>query len=373
MSQSPAHRPLRICLIASELLGWGKAGGYGFATRGIARGLAARGHQVTVVLPCPRDKTPDSFELDGFRVVAYARSQLLRSGRILRGIDADIHHSQEPSIVSFLAQRAMPDKVHLVTSRDPRDYRDWWIELKHPTFSRLRTLPTIAVYENPATYLAVRRAARVFVPAKCLVAKTQRKYGLKTPPTFLPTPIQVPAAVHKTKQPTVCFVGRLDRRKQPKHFLELAARFPDVAFKVAGNSQDPAYEHELRQRYGHYRNLTFLGFIDQFSDPRLGRLLGESWVLVNTSAREGLPNSFIEAVGHGCALVSELDPDAFTSRFGALVHNGDFAASLRGLLDSCAWRDRGAAGRAYVQATNAPETAILQHLEQYHAALTCAT
>jgi hypothetical protein len=83
----------------------------------------------------------------------------------------------------------MPRRVPLVTTRDPRVWRDWWIEVSHPNFSRLRTLPTIAVYENPLTYSAVRSADRVFVPAPRLVEKTTRKYRLRVPARFLPTPI----------------------------------------------------------------------------------------------------------------------------------------------------------------------------------------
>jgi len=362
-------QPLKVCLIASELLGWGKAGGYGFATRGIARGLAALGHEVAVVLPCPRGKQPGRFELDGFQVVSYPRKKLFSSGRLFDDLNADVYHSQEPSVATYLAQRAVPDKVHLVTLRDPRDWHDWWMEFNHPTFSRLRALLTIGIYQNPLTYRAIRNADAAFVPARCLVDKAMRKYGLDSPPGFLPTPVQVPATIRKADRPTVCFVGRLDRRKRPEHFIDLAEQFPAVTFKMAGISQDPDFQQQLDRRCERLANLELLGFIDQFRDSRLSRLLDESWVMVNTSGREGLPNSFIEAAGHGCALVSELDPDQFTSRFGELVTEGDFGHALKGLLDSGVWRERGAEGREYVQSTNDPETAIAQHLDHYRSAL----
>ena len=360
-----ARGRLHVCLIASELLGWGKAGGYGFATRSIARGLAERGHRATVVLPCPRGKRPARFELDGFEVIAYARSELLRSGRIFSAVDADVYHSQEPSVASYFARRAMAHRAHLVTSRDPRVWRDWWIEFLHPTFNRLRTLPTIAVYENPLTYTAVRKADAVFVPAHCLVEKSTRKYRLREAATFLPTPIDVPGSVRKSTMPVVCFVGRLDRRKRPEKFLDLAARFPNVTFKVAGDSQDREYEQALHQRYAHLSNLQFLGFVDQFNHPRLSALYAESWVMVNSAAREGLPNSFIEAAGHACAIVSELDPDAFVSRFGAIAENGDYAAALAHLLADDRWREQGERGRHYVQNTNQQALAIERHLAVY--------
>ena len=149
----------------------------------------------------------------------------------------------------------------------------------------------------------------------------------------------------------------------------LAARFPAVTFKMVGVSQDPAYQQQIDNRCAGLANLELLGFIDQFRDSRLSRLLNVSWVMVNTSGREGLPNSFIEAAGHGCALVSELDPDEFTSQFGELVTEGDYGRALKQLLDSGAWRERGVRGRAYVQSINDPDFAITEHLQQYRAAL----
>lgn len=42
---------MKICLLSTEVLGWGVAGGFGFATRSIALGLAGQGVEVTIVVP----------------------------------------------------------------------------------------------------------------------------------------------------------------------------------------------------------------------------------------------------------------------------------------------------------------------------------
>ncbi len=370
--RAPANsvqRPLTICLVSSELLGWGAAGGFGFATRAIGKGLVHRGHRVFVVIPQPRGKNGTRFELDGITILAFPRRRLLQSKALFREADADIYHSQEPSVSTFLAQQVAPDRAHLVTCRDPRNFADWRIEFNHPTFTKLRMLPTFAFYENPATYLAVRRSNLVAVPSRCLIDKVRRKYRLQRAPVFLPTPIRIPTRTTKASTPTVCYVGRLDRRKRPEYFLDLARRFPKVTFLVAGSSQDPAYEASLKTIYGNERNLHFLGFIDQFTDPRLSEVFEKAWVMVNTSAREGLPNSFIEAAAHGCAIVSEVDPDGFTSRFGIVAHGGAFAEVLPQLLEDKAWQTRGAAGHAYVATTNAPDLAIDAHLKYYYRVL----
>lgn len=354
---------MKVCIVATEVLGWGSAGGFGFAARSLAGGLAGQGIDVRIVVPQPRGTAEARIRLDGIEVLAYPRLDIAAGTALLGTIDADIYHSQEPSLGTWLAQRACPERLHLVTSRDPRMTWDWWQELRYPTYSPAQVLRTAAYYENPLTRRAVRNAAAVYVPAHFLIDRVRRKYRLRRAPRFLPTPIRIPARVHKANQPTVCFVGRLDRRKRPERFFRLAAAFPDLRFIVAGAAQDPRFAAELDTLAR--PNLDRRGFVNQFAGNELSNILGASWVLVNTSAREGLPNSFIEACAHRCAILSPMDPDGFASRFGALVENGDFTDALHRLLDGDRWRTAGERGQAYVAETNGFERAVAAHIDEY--------
>ena len=106
---------MHICLIASEFLGFGTAGGFGFATRSLGRNLVSRGHRVTVVIPQPvdldLDRNTTEMGVDGITVRCYPRDQILRMGWLYRELDADIYHSQEPSLSTYVAQRAMPRSI----------------------------------------------------------------------------------------------------------------------------------------------------------------------------------------------------------------------------------------------------------------------
>jgi glycosyltransferase involved in cell wall biosynthesis len=335
-------------LISTEILGWGKSGGYGFVVRMIGTELVKRDYRVTVIIPRPRDVAEERTQLDGIEVLSYPRLALSRGMQLFREADADIYHSHEPSLGGWLAMRAMPHRRHVVTNQDPRLPRDWWIEFTHPTYSPLQVLKTAAYYENPWTWRSVRRADRVLVPAQFLKAVVSRKYGLDREPTFMPTPIRVPDSVTKAGKPTVCYLGRLDRRKRPERFLDLATRFPDVEFICVGESQDRDHDAQLRRRYGGISNLRLTGFIDQFRDGRVSQILGASWVLINTSAREGLPNTYMEAAAHRCAILSAVDPDSFATRFGHHAPDGDFESGLRCLLDGDKWRHQATAGHQYI-------------------------
>jgi glycosyltransferase involved in cell wall biosynthesis len=337
-----------VCLISTEILGWGKAGGYGFVVRMIGTELIKRDYRVTVIIPRPRDVTEERTTLDGIEVISYPRLAFSRGMQLFREADADIYHSHEPSLGGWLALRAMPHRQHVVTNQDPRLARDWWIEFRHPTYSPFQVLKTAAYYENPWTWRSVRRAQRVLVPAQFLKSVVANKYSLPREPTFMPTPIRVPESVTKASEPTVCYLGRLDRRKRPERFLDLAARFPDVRFICVGEAQDRAYDAQLRQRYAAIPNLQLTGFIDQFRDQRVSGILGASWVLINTSAREGLPNTYMEAAAHRCAILSAVDPDGFASRFGHHAADGDFESGLRNLLAGDRWQRQAEAGYRYV-------------------------
>jgi len=94
---------MRICLICSEFLGWGSAGGYGFATRSIGRALVRRGHEVFAVVPQPRGKTETALEIDGIQIRSHPRPNFAAARDLFRACDADIYHSQEPSLSTYLA------------------------------------------------------------------------------------------------------------------------------------------------------------------------------------------------------------------------------------------------------------------------------
>jgi glycosyltransferase involved in cell wall biosynthesis len=347
-----------------EIFAWGKHGGYGRATRLIGRELAKRGIEVYAVVPRRGEQRPLEM-LDGITVLGFPPARPWRAAALVRQCNADIYHSQEPSFTTVLAQRARPNRKHVVTLRDTRDAGDWLTELRYPSLSRLQVLANRLYEDNPLVQRAVRKADRVYCAADFLRVKAARKYRLRSTPDLLPTPVQVPGRVVKSDRPTVCYLARWDRRKRPELFFDLAARFPDVRFVAFGTSRDQEYEGNLRSRYGRLPNLEMAGYVDQFDSDLVARTLAESWVLVNTSIREGLPNAFLEAAAHGCAILSAVDPDGFASRFGARVEEDDFAGGLASLLKGDTWRSLGELARRYILSTFELDSAIERHLAIY--------
>jgi len=64
-------------------------------------------------------------------------------------------------------------------------------------------------------------------------------YRLKTNPILLPNIENIPHKIpQKSPRPSVLFVGRLDKRKRPEVFIELAKGFPEADFYMAGKAED---------------------------------------------------------------------------------------------------------------------------------------
>jgi glycosyltransferase involved in cell wall biosynthesis len=301
--------------------------------------------------------------------MGYPSHSLLSSGKLYQRCAADIYHSEEPTIGTYLAQKAMPDRKHIVTSQDPRTTGDWLTEYRYFSLRQKGMFPLMYLYEkNTLVKKAVQNADAVYCQAKHIIPKTQSLYGLSAIPDFLPNPVQVPEEEFaKAKTPTVCFLARWDRRKRPEIFFNLAKKFPHVAFIAVGKAHDKRYDRYLRKKYAAIPNLEMTGFIDQFSSESWKHILGKSWIVINTAARECLPVAFLEAAAFRCALLSGNNPDGFAENFGYHVHDGNYAAGLDFLLGSDRWRERGARGYEYVKKTHELDKVIDQHIDIYTA------
>ena len=356
---------MRVCLVCVELFAWGKYGGFGRAARILGGELARRGIEVFAVVPQRPGQRAEE-QLDGITVLGFPKYDLAQACRLYRKCNADIYHTQEPSLGSWLAMRAMPGKKHLITFRDPRFFRDWITELWYPSRSHLHTLLAWFYEANVLVRRAIRRADRLSVCAPHLAQGLVAHYRLDETPLLLATPVRIPAiAPVKSSEPTVCFLARWDRRKRPERFLELAKEFPGVRFIAVGSGQHGKRDAALRRRYVHLPNLELSGFLNQFESDIVAELLGKSWILVNTSVREGLPTSFLEAMAQRCALLSRVDPDAVATRFGYAAQHDDFAVGLDSLLKDDAWRARGEAGYRYVREGFELGRVVDRHIEVY--------
>ena len=193
---------MRVCLVGLEIFAWGKYGGYGRATRILGRELVRKGVTVYAVVPRRPDQKPVE-ELDGVTVLSFPVTQPGAASVLLRRCNADLYHSQQPSFGTYLAMRAMPDRKHLITFRDPRSLGDWIVELAYPSRSAWRTLLWWS-YESLGARAAIARADGLFACSPDVASRASRVYRLGSGLSVLPTPIEIPARPpRKSPEPTV--------------------------------------------------------------------------------------------------------------------------------------------------------------------------
>jgi len=359
-------KKFKICIISSQYLGFGKIGGFGMMTRELAENLLEKGFEVTVVVP-KKDNQKEMEIMKGVKIYGVGLRNILKLINTFKEINADIYHSQEANLFTYLAQKALPDKKHIITCRDPRDSCDWLIEMRYATWKRRLKTPLVYFFEDgPLKTRSIREADVVGCPAYFLKEKIKKMYG-RNDAILLPNiekfPEQVPM---KASKPTVCFVGRLDRRKKPERMFKLAENFPEVQFLVVGRAEDKGRQSELESQASKINNVEMLGYIDKFNSEGLQKIYSRSWILINTSAREGLPGTFIEAAGYGCAILSGVNPDNFASEFGFWADEDNFEEGLSTLLTDNLWKYKAQKGYNYVKNVYEKDKAISKYIEIYN-------
>jgi glycosyltransferase involved in cell wall biosynthesis len=364
---------MRICFPVTEIFSYGVYGGFGALTRKIARGLAEKGHEVYIVTPRFTSQKPIEV-LDNFTVVSHARGlkNTYNSKHIYKVIDADVYHSEEPSLGTWLAEKAVPERKHIVTFQDPRTIHDHRKEWKHLTKKQRLRMEAIMKGMYFVTKRAVKKTNAQYIQALYAIPKARRVYKLKKNPLFLPNPIEISKRLGKKEsKPTVCFLARWDPRKRVEYFFELAKKFSDVDFIAMGKTQPHFADRDkmLREKYKDVRNLTMTGFV---TEEEKTEILDRSWIMINTSWRECLPIAYLEAAAHKCAILSHENPDNFASERGYHAVNGtfeEFREGLKWLLEDDRWKKLGTKGYEYVDENHEFNKVIDMHVEAYEKVL----
>lgn len=358
-----AKNRMRVCYVVGEIFGHGQYGGFGKLVRVLGRGLVEKGFEVSVIT-WQRTKQPDVELVDGMLVRSWpyhvSNSFSSRFGHIFKyasstslykKADADVYISFDPNLSSYVAQKTMPDRKHVVYFQDPYDevaFKEMSLVDKTYSWNTRRKLEFYAVLG--VLRKVCHNADGLLTQANFFVPTARRLFRLDEDPLFLPNPVSIPNRIlKKAAEPTVCFIGRWDPQKRVEKFFHLATGFPSVEFVVVGKSNYDDIDHQLRAKYHSIKNLSMVGFV---SEEEKSRILEKSWIMVNTSIREGLPVSFLEAAAHKTAILSYVNPDNFASNLGCHVPDEDFEEGLRTLLKDNLWQKKGEEGYDYVKKTH---------------------
>ncbi len=296
-----------ICIVSGTVhsyFGSGQKDATGGAERQLsmlAKGLCDRGYDISIVTikngSGPQIKTANGIKLHYLipdtRGVVRAPYKAAKTLQGLRRVGADVYLTRGNELLCMVAathaQTSRAAFVHAIandTDVDPNHLAEWGV-IQYPYRLALQSADrVIAQTEHQQTLLANHHG----------VDATQIPNGYDLVP-------EAELAAHADRG-HVLWVGSMDpEQKRPELFLDLARNLPDVQFRMIGPAamDDPDHYDVIKTRAESIQNLEFLGFVDP---DKIHDHYRTAIALVNTSAYEGFPNTFLEAWRYATPVVS---------------------------------------------------------------------
>lgn len=318
---------MRICFVAREYPPETAGGGIGSQTYVKAHGLAALGHEVSVI---SRSTDHQRREYHDGAV------QIIRVADLSSRLPL---YTQPAYWLTYSAEAAVAVwDLHTRTPLDIVDFPEWggegYIHLLNQT--EWNHIPTVIHLHGPVVMLAhtigwpeidsefyrvgtmmegtcVRLADAVFSSSRCSTDWCATHYGLdrdRTPTlhTGVDTQLFSPRSLPKASRPTIIFVGKVVRNKGIDVLVEaaclLANDYPDLHVRVLGRG-DANFITELQTKAlaaGAPHLLDMVGFVDR---QELPCHLSQAHIFAAPSVYEGGPGFvYLEAMACGLPVVA---------------------------------------------------------------------
>ena len=168
----------------------------------------------------------------------------------------------------------------------------------------------------------------------------------------------------------VLWVGNTSKNKRAEVLFKLTEMLPDVSFAMAMNKNSEQRFEILKEKA---RDIPNLDFLDMVPPAEMESWFRRAKIFLNTSIREGFPNTFLQAWMNGVPVVSlNIDPDEVIKKFNlgrvvgieSVSACNENAARMAELLvplirkistDSAMREDMGKQAKNYIKTHHAPD------------------
>ncbi len=328
--------PLRVAILSWRDSSHPEGGGSELYGEAMAAGLAARGHQVTILTARHPGSTPTE-ERDGYlirraggRFTVYLRTLL----RIVVGRRFDVivdTQNGTPFFARLVTRRPVVILCHHV-------HREQWGIVFGPSL-RGRTVARIGWWLESWLAPRVQRNCRYVtvsdVSRRDLIGLGVRAGNITV--VHNGTPPSLPG-VERSPVPEVVVLGRVVPHKRVEHAVRAVAQLPGVRLTIVGHGWWSATVAAEVARLGVEDRVELVGHVDE---ARKHELLSRAWVLATPSVMEGWGLCVVEAASHGTPSVAYrsaggLAESVVHGSTGLLAEDSEeeFTAALRELLTS---------------------------------------
>lgn len=175
---------------------------------------------------------------------------------------------------------------------------------------------------RPFYYQALKNVASVIAQTEYQAERLQQYWGITAP--IIPNGYPQASVVdtYDTRE-YFLWVGRLDKeQKRPHIFLNIATKYPNQNFVLVGPAEsDNEYTRSIRARAESMENVTYTGSVNP---DEIHSYYRKAIALINTSAYEGFPNTFLESWRYGTPVVSlAIDTSRFLEKKTTLTGYAD--------------------------------------------------
>jgi glycosyltransferase involved in cell wall biosynthesis len=325
----------------------------------VARGLAARGHAVSMV-------TLDMGQGDGRAHQGVVVHRSYREGSGLPGLRffwprlARTWASMRRADAAVYYQRTS-DSLTGIVAAFCRVHGRRFVFSAGEDGDCVRPLPNCRTARERALYRYGLRRADVVVAQTRTQSRLLREEFDRSSVVIrsaAPDPGE-PRRTSEAASGSLLWAGRIAPQKRPELLLELARRCPDITFDVVGAAQSGGRAEELTAAAATTPNLRLHGFVPH---GELAPFYDQAAALVCTSLREGFPNTFLEAWSRGLPVLTTVDPDDVVRSEGL----GAVAAGVEGLVEGARtlarrgseWEAMSGRARAYYVREHRPERVL---------------
>lgn len=282
---------------------------------------------------------------DGVPVLRFLHPRLSSTWRALKEAGADIYYQRCASmltgVVAEYCKRYGKRSVYAAAS--DADFV--------PGHRQIRYARDRMLFEH-----GLRQVDRIVVQNQAQLEACRAHYAREA--TLIPSAYELPPEARRQAGDRVVWAGRVTPDKRPELFLELARRLPQRRFVLIGGSggDDACYAH-VRETARALPNVECTGFLPL---AEAERWFDRARVVVNTSAYEGMPNTFMQAWARGVPTVASVDVGAPVQKVFQEIEQG--ADEIERLFtDQPHWQRASKACKEYFQQVHSSEAVLTQY------------